>query len=164
VLDLDEIAAAVAEGRLQGIVISPGPGTPVDAGLSTALVQRLGGSVPILGVCLGHQCIAAAYGARVVAADTVVHGKPSLVHHDGKGVYAGLDGPLVAGRYHSLVVPEAGLPPDLIVTARTGRGAVMGVRHREHPVEGVQFHPESILSRPGHHLLATFLRGCSPPT
>jgi anthranilate synthase/aminodeoxychorismate synthase-like glutamine amidotransferase len=160
-LDLDGIAATVAAGRLHGIVISPGPGTPTGAGLSTALVRRLGASVPILGVCLGHQCIAAAYGARIVPAATVVHGKPSIVHHDGKGVYAGLDAPIVVGRYHSLVVPEDGLPVELVVTARTGDGAVMGLRHREHPVEGVQFHPESILSPRGHHLLAKFLWGCS---
>jgi para-aminobenzoate synthetase/4-amino-4-deoxychorismate lyase len=160
-LDLDEIAAAAVRGDLHGIVISPGPGAPADAGLSTALVERLGAVVPILGVCLGHQCIAAAYGARVVAADTVVHGKPSLVHHDGRGVYAGLDGPMVVGRYHSLVVAEETLPTDLVVAARTGTGSIMGVRHRSHSVEGLQFHPESILTRSGHRLLATFLRGCS---
>ena len=133
------------------------------AGLSMEVVERLGRSVPILGVCLGHQCIAAAYGARIVRAGTIVHGKPSLVHHDGLGVYAGLDGPLVAGRYHSLVVSEQGLPSELVVTARTGNGVVMGLRHREHPVEGVQFHPESILSHqrspPAGHLPAPVRAG-----
>jgi para-aminobenzoate synthetase/4-amino-4-deoxychorismate lyase len=160
-VDVDEVVCAVESGELHGVVISPGPGTPAGAGLSTQVVERLGGSLPILGVCLGHQCIAAAYGARIVPAETVVHGKSSLVHHDGRGVFTGLDGPLVAGRYHSLVVSEQGLPDELVVTARTGSGVVMGVRHREFPVEGVQFHPESILSRNGHHLLANFLRACT---
>ncbi len=159
-IDVDEISRAVGRGDLQGIVISPGPGTPKSAGVSTEVVARLGGSVPILGVCLGHQCIAAAYGARIVPAASVIHGKPSLVHHDGLGVYDGLDGPLLAGRYHSLVVSEEGLPSELVVTARTGSGVVMGLRHREYPVEGVQFHPESILSRHGHRLLGTFVDGC----
>jgi para-aminobenzoate synthetase/4-amino-4-deoxychorismate lyase len=159
-VDVDEIASAVERGDLQGIVISPGPGTPADAGVSTHVVARLGSSIPILGVCLGHQCIGAAYGARIVSAETVVHGKASLVHHDGRGVFAGLDGPLVAGRYHSLVVSEQRLPSELVVTARTGSGTVMGLRHREHPVEGVQFHPESILSLSGRQLLTNFLYAC----
>jgi para-aminobenzoate synthetase/4-amino-4-deoxychorismate lyase len=158
---VDEIASAVESGDLQGVVISPGPGRPADAGVSTELVERLGEAVPILGVCLGHQCIAAAYGGRIVPAGTVVHGKASLVHHDGRGVFDGLAGPLVAGRYHSLVVSEEGLPSELVVTARTGSGVVMGLRHREHPVEGVQFHPESILSCSGHRLLTNFLYACS---
>ena len=159
-IDVAEIARAVERGRLQGIIVSPGPGIPADAGVSKEVVKRLGPSIPILGVCLGHQCIAEVYGARVVPAGTVVHGKSSLIHHDGSGVFDGLDGPLVAARYHSLVVSEEALPPDLVVTARTAGGVVMGVRHREYGVEGVQFHPESILSRGGHHVLDNFLRAC----
>ncbi|MEJ7630613.1 MAG: aminodeoxychorismate synthase component I [Nocardioidaceae bacterium] len=163
-VDIDEVVRSVAAGRLQGILISPGPGRPADAGASTALVERLAPAVPILGICLGHQCIAELYGGRVVPVGTVVHGKPSLVHHDGSGVFAGLEGPLVAARYHSLVVSVEGLPPDLMVTACTAEGVVMGLRHREYDVEGVQFHPESILSRHGHHLLANFLSACEQAT
>jgi len=160
---VEEIATAVEQGNLQGIIISPGPGTPAEAGASKAVVEHLGSSVPILGVCLGHQCIAEVYGARVVRADVVVHGKRSLVHHDGSGVFAGLDGPLLAARYHSLVVSEEPLPPELRATAHTASGVLMGIRHRALSIEGIQIHPESILTRQGHHILGNFLRTCSSP-
>lgn len=154
---VDELAA----GDFTHVVVSPGPGAPVDAGISVDLVRRLGPTTPLLGVCLGHQAIAEAYGARVVKAPEPVHGRPSLVHHDGRGVHAGLPTPLVVARYHSLVVEESSLPAELQVTSRTASGVVMGVRHRSHPVEGVQWHPESILTARGHELLATFLQ--DPP-
>ncbi|WP_375003869.1 anthranilate synthase component II [Aeromicrobium sp. CTD01-1L150] len=146
-------------GGITHVVISPGPGTPAQAGISVELVRRLPADVPLLGVCLGHQAIAEAYGAEVVRASTVVHGKPSLVHHAGTGVFGGLPSPLTCARYHSLVVDEATLPAELEVTARTASGIVMGLRHRERPVEGVQWHPESILTAHGHDALATFLDG-----
>ncbi len=156
----DEIAAAVEQGRFHGIVISPGPGTPADAGVSTEVVERLDASVPILGVCLGHQCIAVAYGAVLSKAEPIVHGWQSLVCHDGRGVFQGLDGPLLGGRYHSLLVVEPSLPRELMATAHTPNGTLMGIRHRDHPVEGIQLHPESVLTPLGHHLLANFLRTC----
>jgi len=154
---VDEIEAARRAGGVTHVIISPGPGAPADAGISVDLVRRLGATTPLLGVCLGHQAIAEAYGASVVRAAEVVHGKPSLVHHDGLGVHAGLPNPLVVARYHSLVADESTLPDDLVVTSRTAAGVVMGLRHRTHPVEGVQWHPESILTSRGHELLATFL-------
>jgi para-aminobenzoate synthetase/4-amino-4-deoxychorismate lyase len=158
---VDEVAAAAEHGRFHGVIVSPGPGRPTDAGISTALIQRLGPSIPVLGVCLGHQCVAEAYGARVVVAETVVHGKQSLVHHDGAGVFAGLEGPLQAGRYHSLVVSEQTLPPELQATAHSAGRVLMGVRHRDYRVEGVQIHPESILTPLGRHLLGNFLQTCA---
>lgn len=154
---VDEIVAAWRAGEVTHVIISPGPGTPADAGISVELVRRLGPTTPLLGVCLGHQAIAEAYGAAVVRAAEVVHGKPSLVHHDGLGVHAGLPSPLVVARYHSLVADESTLPGDLVVTSRTASGVVMGLRHREHPVEGVQWHPESILTSHGHAVMANFL-------
>ena len=157
---VDEVTAVAREGGIHGVVISPGPGRPEAAGVSIDLVRRLAGVVPVLGVCLGHQCIAQAFGASVIEAEVVVHGKPSIVHHDGQGVYSGFVGPILAARYHSLVVSEAALPAELVVTALTGDGVVMGVRHREHWVEGVQIHPESILTPRGHPILANFLRAC----
>ncbi|WP_262847650.1 aminodeoxychorismate synthase component I [Mumia quercus] len=154
-LDVEALVRRRRAGDLTHLVISPGPGAPSDAGVSVDAVRALGATTPVLGVCLGHQAIGEAYGARVVRAPRPVHGSPSLVHHDGRGVYTGLDGPLVAARYHSLVVED--LPEALEPTAWNAEGVLMGVRHREHPVEGVQIHPESILTPRGHDLLANFL-------
>ncbi|MGH1564654.1 chorismate-binding protein [Mumia sp. DW29H23] len=142
-------------GALTHLVISPGPGAPSEAGVSVDAVRALGATTPVLGVCLGHQAIGEAYGAAVARAPRPVHGVPSLVHHDGAGVYEGMEGPLVAARYHSLIVRD--LPDVLVPTAWNGEGVLMGVRHRQHPVEGVQIHPESILTPRGHDLLAAFL-------
>jgi para-aminobenzoate synthetase component 2 len=145
-----------------GILVSPGPGRPADAGIAPVLVGEWAGRVPILGVCLGHQVIGEVFGGRVVRAP-VMHGKTSQVDHDGGGVFAGLPSPLTATRYHSLVVAPDGLPGCLAVTARSEDGTIMGLRHRDHPVEGVQFHPESILSVGGHRLLANWLAACGQP-
>jgi anthranilate synthase component II len=143
------------DDRFDAVVISPGPGRPEDAGVSCELISRLGGARPLLGVCLGHQCIGEVFGGRIVRAPTLMHGKVSLVQHDGKGVLAGLPQPFEATRYHSLVVDD--VPDVLEVTATTDDGVVMGLRHRELPIEGVQFHPESILTRAGKQLLSNFL-------
>ena len=150
--------------RPDRLVISPGPCTPDEAGISVAAVREFAGEFPILGVCLGHQSIAQAFGGVIVRAAAVMHGKTSMIHHDGRGVYAGLPSPFEATRYHSLVVRQDSLPDCLEVTSRTldEHGApaeIMGLRHRTLPVEGVQFHPESILTRCGKDLLANFLRG-----
>ncbi len=154
----DEIDADGAEALApDGVVISPGPGRPEAAGASMAIVERLAGQAAVLGVCLGHQCIGALYGGQVVPAPELVHGKTSLVHHGGAGVLDGLPNPFPATRYHSLVVERATLPATLELTAETADGVVMGLRHRELAVEGVQFHPESILTEGGQHLLANFL-------
>ncbi|MBI2853627.1 MAG: aminodeoxychorismate/anthranilate synthase component II [Chloroflexi bacterium] len=139
------------------IVISPGPGTPLDAGISNDVIERLGGKVPILGVCLGHQCIGHVYGGEIVRAPKPMHGKKSEIFHDGKTVYRGIPNPFVAARYHSLVIDPSSVPECLEVTARTQSGEIMGVRHREFVVEGVQYHPESILTEVGHDLLRNFL-------
>jgi anthranilate synthase component 2 len=147
-------AAALAPDCL---VISPGPGTPCDAGISTELIRMLGPRVPTLGVCLGHQAIAEAFGGRVVRAPELMHGKASNVHHRGVGVLHGLPSPFAAIRYHSLCTPAELLPDCLEVTARSESGVVMAIRHRRYPIEGVQFHPESILTEGGKHLLANFL-------
>lgn len=156
----DEVSADELDGGgFTHVILSPGPGTPADAGICVDVVRRFGSTTPILGVCLGHQAIVEAYGGRVVRAPEVVHGKASLVTHDGVGVHAGLPQPLVVARYHSLVAQESSLPDELVVTSRTASGVVMGVRHRSHPVEGVQWHPESILTRHGHDVLAAFLAG-----
>ena len=149
----------IREANPDALVISPGPGRPEDAGISLQVVSELAGELPILGVCLGHQCIAAAYGGRVVPAPTLMHGKTSAVFHCGTGVFVGLSNPFEATRYHSLVVERESLPDSLEVTAETADGVVMGLRHRELPVEGVQFHPESILTPAGPGLLANFLAG-----
>jgi anthranilate synthase component 2 len=146
---------------LDGIVISPGPCTPSEAGISVPLVRRLAGSVPILGVCLGHQAIGAAFGGTIVRAPRLMHGKVSMIAHDGTGVFTGLPNPLQATRYHSLIVERSTLPPELEVTAEAD-GLVMGLRHRSLPVEGVQFHPESILTPTGNDLLANFLGRRAP--
>jgi len=149
--------AAVASSPPSALVISPGPGTPERAGNSLALIRRLSGLVPILGVCLGHQAIGAAFGGRIVRAPVVVHGKTSRVAHDGAGLFAGIPSPFVATRYHSLVVDERTLPPVLRVTARSADGLLMAFRHETHPTYGVQFHPESVLTRHGPKLLANFV-------
>jgi anthranilate synthase/aminodeoxychorismate synthase-like glutamine amidotransferase len=148
----------VAELRPDRIVVSPGPCTPNEAGVSVELIERVGGETPLLGVCLGHQSIGQAFGARVVRGEPV-HGKTAKILHDGEGVYAGLDQGFEATRYHSLVIEPESLPDCLVVTSRTPDGTVMGVRHRDFPVEGVQFHPESVLTRSGRDLLKNFLEG-----
>ncbi len=151
-------AAGVRAMAPQALVLSPGPCAPQQAGCSLALVREFHNRVPILGVCLGHQTIAEALGGRIVRAAEPVHGRTSPVFHDGRGVFAGLPSPIVATRYHSLVVEEASLPPSLEVVARTEDGTVMAIRHRELPVVGLQFHPESILTEHGYAILAAFLR------
>jgi anthranilate synthase component 2 len=154
-ISVDEVEALLPE--LDRVVISPGPCTPAEAGISVPLVRQLAGRVPILGVCLGHQSIGAAFGGRIVRAPSLMHGKTSMIHHRGVGVFAGLPNPFEATRYHSLMVDRASLPPALEITAESDDGVIMGVRHRELPVEGVQFHPESILTLPGNDLLANFI-------
>jgi len=140
------------------IIISPGPSTPQRAGISNDVIRRFGGRTPILGVCLGHQCIGYSYGARVDRAARVMHGKSSAIRHEGKGVLAGLPSPFSAIRYHSLAIMRSGLPDCLEVTAWTDDGEIMGVRHRRYPVEGVQFHPESFMTEHGKEILANFLK------
>jgi anthranilate synthase component 2 len=152
-ITLDEVAARAPER----IVISPGPCTPSEAGVSVPLIQRFAGQVPILGVCLGHQAIGQAFGGRVVRAARVMHGKLSPIVHEGTGVFDGLPSPFSATRYHSLAIERASLPDALEVTATADDGEIMGVRHRSYPVEGVQFHPEAILTEHGRRLLANFL-------
>jgi len=149
---------AIAAQEPEAIVISPGPCAPADAGISVDLLRRLSPSVPTLGVCLGHQCIGEAFGARVVRAPEIMHGKTSLIYHDGEGVYAGLPNPLEAIRYHSLIVERESLPESLVPTAQTSKGLIMGLRHVSYPVIGVQFHPESIMTHSGKDLLRNFLR------
>jgi len=157
-LSLAEIVALDPDA----VLISPGPGRPEDAGLSNEVIRRFAGRRPVLGVCLGHQCIGQVYGGDVVRAPEIMHGKTSLIRHDGTGVFAGLPQPLEATRYHSLVVARESVPDDLVVTAWTDDGVVMGLRHRDHAVEGVQFHPESILTAAGHDLLRNFLNRAVP--
>jgi anthranilate synthase/aminodeoxychorismate synthase-like glutamine amidotransferase len=140
------------------IVISPGPGSPKDAGISMELIRRMGSRVPLLGVCLGHQCIGEVYGGKVVRAGRLMHGKTSPIRHDAKGVFRGLPNPFEATRYHSLIVEKSSVPDGLEISADTAEGEIMGLRHREYPVHGVQFHPESILSKEGKDLLANFLK------
>jgi anthranilate synthase/aminodeoxychorismate synthase-like glutamine amidotransferase len=152
-LDVDGVARLAPER----IVISPGPGHPGQAGVSLEVIRRLGPTMPILGVCLGHQAIGQAFGATVARARTQMHGKTSHIRHDGRGVFTGLSNPFVATRYHSLVVLPDSVPDDLEITARAEDGEVMGLRHRRYPIEGVQFHPESILTVEGKRLLANFL-------
>ena len=141
----------------QAIVISPGPCTPREAGVSVALLREIAGEVPILGVCLGHQCVGEAFGATVVRAGRLMHGKTSPIIHDGKTIFTGIPSPFDAMRYHSLLVDAATIPPALEVSARTAENEIMGLRHKQHAVEGVQFHPESILTFEGKHLLQNFL-------
>ena len=155
----DEITVADAMAlRPEAIVISPGPGTPDEAGISMDLIRAAAGAVPLLGVCLGHQSLGQAFGGRIVRAPSLMHGKTSEIHHDGRTVFAGLPQPFTATRYHSLVIAPETLPECLEVSARTAEGVIMAVRHREHALEGVQFHPESILTTAGKDLLANFLR------
>jgi anthranilate synthase/aminodeoxychorismate synthase-like glutamine amidotransferase len=148
----------VEKMKPQKIVISPGPGRPEEAGISMELIRKFGGKIPILGVCLGHQCMGEVYGGKVVRAGRLMHGKTSPIQHDGKGVFHGLPNPFEATRYHSLIVEKNSVPNCLEVCAETAEGEIMGLRHREYPVHGVQFHPESILSKEGKDLLANFLK------
>ncbi len=157
-ITLDEIEA-LAPAR---IVISPGPCTPKEAGVSVALIRRFAGHIPILGVCLGHQSIGEAFGGRIVHARQLMHGKTSMIHHDGAGVFRGLPNPYTAIRYHSLAIDRESKPEALVVTAWTDDGEIMGVRHKTLAVEGVQFHPESILTEHGHALLKNFVDGAAP--
>ncbi len=161
--DALDVAAVVALAP-DGVLVSPGPGRPEDAGISNDVITVLGGAgTPVLGVCLGHQCIGQVFGGQVVRAASVMHGKTSLVHHNGQGVLAGLADPFQATRYHSLVVARESLPEVLEVTAWTEDGTIMGLRHRSLPIEGVQFHPESILTDEGHRLIGNWLSACGAP-
>ena len=140
------------------LVISPGPGRPEDAGVSLAMIGAFAGQVPILGVCLGHQSIVQQHGGKIVRAERLMHGKTSMVKHDGETIFAGLSNPFEVGRYHSLCAEEESLPEDLLITAQTDRGEIMGVRHKTLQIEGVQFHPESVLTPEGDELMANFMR------
>ncbi len=151
-----EVAEAVEMGPTH-LVISPGPGRPEDAGVSVEVIRSLAGSVPVLGVCLGHQAIAVAFGGTVGSAMSLMHGKSSEIYHDRRSIYMGLPNPLVCGRYHSLAVSETTLPDELVISSYTSDGEIMGVRHRDLPVEGVQFHPESVLTPLGDRMIANFL-------
>jgi anthranilate synthase/aminodeoxychorismate synthase-like glutamine amidotransferase len=158
----DRVTVDEVEGlRPERIVVSPGPCTPSDAGISVELIRHFAGKVPVLGVCLGHQAIGEAFGGKVVRAKNLMHGKTSRVEHDGRTIFEGLASPMTATRYHSLIVSEDGLPPELEVSARTverdGTSVIMGLRHRKFPVEGVQFHPESVLTDEGKKLIENFL-------
>ena len=154
----DQVSLDKIEARLpQRIVISPGPGTPLQAGISNDVIHHFGNRLPILGVCLGHQCVGYSYGARVARASELKHGKSSLIHHDGKGLFTGLPNPFSAIRYHSLAVMNDNLPDCLEVSAWTENGIIMGLRHRHFPAEGVQFHPESIMTEVGKDLLKNFI-------
>ncbi|MGI9329132.1 MAG: anthranilate synthase component II [Gammaproteobacteria bacterium] len=155
----DEISVAAAKQLdVSHLCISPGPGRPDDAGVSLDMIAAFAGQVPVLGVCLGHQSLVQHCGGKIISAERLMHGKTSQVTHDDKTIYAGLSNPLQAGRYHSLAAEEESLPEVLEITARTRRGEIMGVRHRELPLEGVQFHPESVLTPEGNQLLENFLR------
>jgi anthranilate synthase component 2 len=156
-ISVDDVAAL----KPAGLVISPGPCTPLDAGISVPLIQAMSGKVPLLGVCLGHQSIAQAFGATVSNASRIMHGKTSEVTYDEGPMYIGLDNPFTAGRYHSLSIVEETLPPELIVDARSDDGEIMGIHHSSHPTWGVQFHPESVLTPSGNQLLANFLKQTS---
>ncbi len=152
-IDLDGIEARAPTH----LIISPGPCTPNEAGISSKAIERFAPRIPVLGVCLGHQCIGQVFGGRIVRADRIMHGKTSMIHHDGRGVYRGLANPFEATRYHSLVIQPGTLPDSIRVVARTEEGEIMGVRHESYPLEGVQFHPESFLTLEGTRLLANFV-------
>jgi anthranilate synthase/aminodeoxychorismate synthase-like glutamine amidotransferase len=152
----------IGEMGVDAILISPGPGRPEDAGISMDVIERYGETIPILGVCLGHQCIGQVFGGRVARAHELMHGKTSWIHHNGLGVLSGLEDPFEATRYHSLIVERDSLPAELEITAQTADGTIMGLRHRRHPIEGVQFHPESILTHQGPRLLANFIGAPAP--
>jgi anthranilate synthase/aminodeoxychorismate synthase-like glutamine amidotransferase len=159
----DKITVAEIESRLdeiEGIVVSPGPCTPSEAGISVDLIKVLAGKVPILGVCLGHQAIGQAFGADIVLAPELMHGKTSQIRHDGKGIYKGVPTPFTATRYHSLIIDPATLPPEFEVTATSDDGIIQGIRHKILPLEGVQYHPESILTVVGNDVLSNFLKLC----
>ncbi len=159
----DQITLAQIESLSPShIIISPGPATPLEAGISNDIIWRFAGRIPILGVCLGHQCIGYVFGGQIVRAAVPTHGKSSLVYHDGKTVYQSLPNPFEAGRYHSLVVKRDTLPSSLALTAETDDGVIMGIRHKDYVVEGVQFHPESIMTDVGHELLKNFLSFLQP--
>jgi len=155
-IDLDDVERIDPDG----ILISPGPGSPADAGLSNTLIEQWSSRVPVFGVCLGMQCLGEVFGGRVIRAPEIVHGKTSLIRHHGVGVFEGLPSPIEATRYHSLIVERSTLPAVLEITAETDDGLIMGLRHRELDVEGVQFHPESILTAGGHDMVSTFLARC----
>ncbi|HZZ97653.1 MAG TPA: aminodeoxychorismate/anthranilate synthase component II [Jatrophihabitantaceae bacterium] len=157
-------AAELADFDVDGVLLSPGPGTPADAGSSMAIVSVCAETaLPLFGVCLGHQAIGAVFGAPVERAPELLHGKTSEVHHDGTGVLAGLPSPFIATRYHSLAVAEDALPPEILVTGRTASGVVMALRHESLPIEGVQFHPESVLTQGGHRMVANWAARCGAP-
>ncbi|MFC2019680.1 anthranilate synthase component II [Chloroflexota bacterium] len=141
------------------IVISPGPSTPLRAGISNDVIRHFGPKLPILGVCLGHQCVGYSYGGSIIQAGEIMHGKSSLIHHNSQGIFAGVDSPFSAIRYHSLIVKRDGLPDCLKITAWTDDGTIMGLKHRQHPVEGIQFHPESFMTEAGKDILGNFLKG-----
>lgn len=154
----DEVdCSAITAEKPAGILLSPGPGTPDDAGITLQVISTLGHSIPMLGVCLGHQSIGQAFGGKVVRADRLMHGKTSLVHHDGNTIFRGMPEPFEATRYHSLLVTSEGLPECLQITARTDDNEIMGLRHRSSPIEGIQFHPESFLTQEGLHLVKNWL-------
>ncbi|MBH5329839.1 aminodeoxychorismate/anthranilate synthase component II [Eikenella sp. S3360] len=157
-ISLSDIAAL----QPQYLVIGPGPCSPKEAGISVPALQHFAGQIPILGVCLGHQAIGEAFGGRIVRAQKLMHGKVSPVHHQNSGVFAGLPNPVTCTRYHSLAIERASLPECLDITAWTEDGEIMGVRHKQHPIEGVQFHPEALLTEHGHDMLANFLRQHAP--
>lgn len=157
-IDIDEIKHL----NPSHIIISPGPCTPLEAGISNDIIRHFSGKIPVLGVCLGHQCIGYVYGGQIVKAAVPTHGKSSLIYHDGKTVYQGLANPFGAGRYHSLIIKEDSLPDELELTAKTSDGIIMGVRHKSYVVEGVQFHPESIMTEVGHDILVNFLNYSQP--
>ena len=150
-------ADTIAQRKPDAIVISPGPCTPNEAGISMDVIRTFAGQIPLLGVCLGHQCIGQVFGGRIVRAPRIMHGKTSKIFHDEKGLFAGVENPFVATRYHSLVIAPESMPDSLEITAKTWEDEIMGVRHKQHLVEGVQFHPESIMTTAGKQLLANFL-------